>query len=59
MSTGALSLDVKQPGHEADCPPLSGAEVKNPWSYTSTSPYVFMARCLVTYKIHQHGIVHN
>jgi hypothetical protein len=34
----ALSLDVKQPGCEADHPPPSSAEVKNAWSYTSTPP---------------------
>jgi hypothetical protein len=29
----ALSLGVKQPGHEADHSPPSNAEVKNEWSY--------------------------
>ena len=31
-----LSPGVKQPGHEADNPASSSAEVKNEWSYTST-----------------------
>jgi hypothetical protein len=31
-----LSRGVKQPGREADHPPLSGIEVKNAWSYTFT-----------------------
>jgi len=40
---GELSLGVKQSGHEADCLPPSDAKVKNEWSYTSASPYAFMA----------------
>jgi hypothetical protein len=35
---GALSLGVKRPVREADHSPPSSAEVKNAWSYTSTSP---------------------
>jgi hypothetical protein len=35
---GALSLGVKWLECEADHSPLSGAEVKNAWSYTSTPP---------------------
>jgi hypothetical protein len=34
----ALSLGVKRPGREADHSPLSSTEIKNSWSYTSTSP---------------------
>jgi hypothetical protein len=34
----ALFLGVKRPGHEADNPPPSSAEVKNAWRYTSTPP---------------------
>jgi len=44
------------PGNEADHSPPSSAEVKNAWSYTSTPPYVFMAWCLVKYRIRLHGI---
>jgi hypothetical protein len=33
---GALSLEIKWPGREADHSPPSSAEVKNAWSYTST-----------------------
>jgi hypothetical protein len=40
---GALSLEVKQPGREADHSPPSSGEVKNAWSYTSTTQYVLMA----------------
>jgi hypothetical protein len=36
--TGALSVGVKWPGHEADHSPPPSAEVKNAWSYTSTPP---------------------
>ena len=36
-------LGVKRPVFQVDRPPLSSAEVKNEWSYTSTPPYIFMA----------------
>jgi len=38
------------PGREADHTSLSSAEVKNIWSYTSTSPYVLIAWYLVKYR---------
>lgn len=41
MGTGALSLKVKRLGREPD---YSHA---NEWSYTSTTPYAFIARCLI------------
>jgi hypothetical protein len=41
--SGALSLEVKRPGREADHSPPSSADVKNAWSYTSTPQYAFMA----------------
>jgi hypothetical protein len=44
---GALSLEVKRPGREADHSPPTSAEVKNAWSYTSTPKYAFMAWCSV------------
>jgi hypothetical protein len=47
---GALSQGLRRPGHEADHSPPLNAEVKNAWSYTSTLPYVFMARCLVKHR---------
>jgi hypothetical protein len=43
---GGLAPGVKRPGREADHSPLSSAEVKNAWRYTSTSPYVFVT-CLI------------
>jgi hypothetical protein len=47
---GALSLGVKRPGREVNHSPPSSAEVKNEWSYTSTSQYVSMALCLVKHR---------
>jgi len=38
QAPGALSLVVKQPGHEADHSPPPCVEVKNEWSCTSTFP---------------------
>jgi hypothetical protein len=40
----SVSPGVKRPGHEADHSP----EVKKTWIYTSTSPYAFMAWCLIS-----------
>jgi hypothetical protein len=45
--TGALFLEVKRPGLEADHSHPSSAEVKNAWSYNSTPQYTFMALCSV------------
>jgi len=44
-------------GREANHSPPSSANVKNEWSYTSTPTYVFMAWCLVKYRIRLHGVV--
>ena len=38
-----LSALVKWPQHEADHSPLSSAKIKNEWSHTSISPYIFTA----------------
>jgi hypothetical protein len=38
---------VKRPGREGDHSPLTSAEVKNTWIYTSTPPLVFMAYSLI------------
>jgi len=43
---GALSLGVKQLGHEADHSPPSSAEVKNMWSYTSVPPICLLGMVL-------------
>jgi hypothetical protein len=47
---GVFSLGVKRLGREADHSPPPSAEVKNAWSYTSTSQYVFMVWCLVRHR---------
>jgi hypothetical protein len=58
MGTGALfSPATKRPGRETDHSSPSSAEIKYAWSYTSTSPYVFMAWYLHTHRIHLHGVV--
>jgi len=46
--SGDPSVGVKQRRCEADHSPSFNAEVKNTWSYNSTSPYVFVAWCLIT-----------
>jgi hypothetical protein len=38
-----ISPGVKRQRREADHSPLTSAEVKNTWNYTSTPPYTFMA----------------
>jgi hypothetical protein len=45
---GAFPPGVVEAGHEAYHAPLSIYEVKNMWSYTTTSPYKFMAWFLTT-----------
>jgi hypothetical protein len=40
---GALSLEVKEVGHEADHLHAYSTEVKNTWRYTSTTAYAFMS----------------
>jgi hypothetical protein len=41
VGTLVLSSGIKRPEGEANHSPPSGAEVKNAWCYTFTSPYVF------------------
>jgi hypothetical protein len=41
---------VKRPGFGVNYSPLSSVEVKNAHSYTSTSPHVFNALCLIKHK---------
>jgi hypothetical protein len=48
---GALYLEIKRPGREADHSSPSSAKVKNAWSYTSIPKYVFTAKCLVKHRI--------
>jgi hypothetical protein len=56
MGTGAPSLGVMRPEREGDPSPPSSVEI-NVWSCTSTPPYIFMACCLVKYRIRFHGMV--
>jgi hypothetical protein len=44
-------LEAKQPGHEVDHSSPSSAEVKNAWSYISTSLYAFMRWCLINHRV--------
>jgi len=46
-----------QLGHESDHSPSSSAEVKNEWSCTSMSPYVYMAWCLIKQLLHLHRLI--
>jgi hypothetical protein len=46
----ALSPGVKRPGREAEHLPVSSAEVKKTWIYTSIPLYAFMAYCLLRYS---------
>jgi hypothetical protein len=41
-SNAPFILGVKWLGPESDHSPLSSAQIKNAWSYTSTPPYMFM-----------------
>ena len=58
--TATLSLEVKQPGREADCSPSSSAEIKNAWSFTSNPdmrPGVYSCNFSFTAVITVHGNV--
>jgi hypothetical protein len=43
-------LGVREPGSEADLPPITSAEVKNAWSYITTPIRIFMAWYLVKHS---------
>jgi len=51
-----LSPGIKRLGRETVPSYLSSAKVKNEWSHTSTSPYVFLT-CLVKQQIRLHSVV--
>jgi len=42
---------------EANRSPPSSTKVKNVWSCTSTTLYVFMIWCLIGQRTHLHGMV--
>jgi hypothetical protein len=48
MGTGGSFPGVKRLGRASDHSPPTSAEVKKMWINTSTSPYVFMAYCLIS-----------
>jgi hypothetical protein len=50
MDTWGSFFGVNLPGREAENSPPSSAEVKNAWSYTSTSPYFYMAWSLIKHR---------
>jgi len=50
-------VGLKRPGFEVDHSPPSSAKVKNVWSCTPLPQHVFMARCLLKYRIRLHGMV--
>jgi len=56
MCVWALSPRVNWLGREADHSPPSSAEVKNGWSCTSSSSYIFVAWCLIKRRI---GLKHR
>jgi hypothetical protein len=53
------TLLLKRPKSQADHQPPSSSEVKNAWSYTSTSPYIYMAWFLIKQGIRLHGVELN
>jgi hypothetical protein len=54
---GAFSPELQWPRREAAHLSPSSAEVKNAWSYSSTSPFNFMAWCLIKQRIRLRGVV--
>jgi hypothetical protein len=54
---GAISSEEKRLGREADHSPLSGAEIKNAWSCSSTPPYVFTSWCSIKQGTSFHWVI--
>jgi hypothetical protein len=52
-----LPPEVKRPGCEPDHSSTSNTEVKETWNYTSISPNVFRAWCLIKHRIRLYGVV--
>jgi hypothetical protein len=50
VGDGDIFPGLYRPGRGADQLPLSGAEMKNVWSYISTPPYVF-----ITWRLIKHS----
>jgi hypothetical protein len=51
-----MDKETKRPGREGDHSSSSSAEVKNVWSYTSITHFVFVAWYLVKYRMLLHGV---
>jgi hypothetical protein len=49
---GILSPGVKRPEREVDRSLLSDAKITYTWSYTFSSPYVFVAWCVIKHRHH-------
>jgi hypothetical protein len=56
LGTGRSFPDGKWPRPETDQSPPLTAQDKSAWSYTSTSPYVFMAWFLIKHRIRLHDL---
>jgi hypothetical protein len=50
MGIGGCFPGLRRPECEADHLPPNSAEVKNTWSYASTTPIVFMAWCFIKHS---------
>jgi hypothetical protein len=50
MGPAVFSPGVKRPGREADHSSPSNTEIKDAWTDTSTTPYVFMAGCFIKHR---------
>jgi len=50
MGSRGSYTGVRRPGRETDHSPISSAEIKNGWSYASTTPYAFTPWCLVKHR---------
>jgi len=48
--TGSSLFELKRPERESSYSPPQSADVKNDWSYTFTSPQVFMVCCSNMHK---------
>jgi len=57
MDTGIPFPGVKRPGREADYSPLTTAEAKSAWSYTSAPAYPVMVWYLIKQRISFHVVV--
>jgi hypothetical protein len=57
MSTGAISLGVKQPGHEVDHSPPCSTEVRDVWSYIFTFLHILTAWRIIKHSTNTEFVV--